>query len=122
MVAAQNIKIELADDARRAMRDLTKAIERQNALKEQELRESRPPLNTDVVDKPTAFMSYMSCKKEHTTHSEDTLMKVAEAIRSNGIPVGQIPEIISSMQNAGILFREREVSDGGQSDTGGVPE
>lgn len=41
------------------------------------------------------------------TYNEDTLMKVDEALRNHGLPVKDIPDIILSMQNAGILFRER---------------
>lgn len=41
------------------------------------------------------------------THTEDTLMKVGEALRGHGVPIVDIPDIISTMQNAGILFRER---------------
>lgn len=42
------------------------------------------------------------------THTEDTLMKVGEALRSTGaISIADIPDAIASMQNAGILFRER---------------
>lgn len=40
-------------------------------------------------------------------YDEDTMMKVGEALREHGIPVGDIPGVISTMQNAGILFRER---------------
>lgn len=40
--------------------------------------------------------------------TEDTLMKVGEALRSTGaISIGDIPDAIDAMQNSGILFRER---------------
>lgn len=42
-------------------------------------------------------------------HDEDTLMKVAEAIRhTNLVSLNVISEIITGIQNAGILFRERK--------------
>lgn len=42
----------------------------------------------------------------HETHSEDTLRKVYEALLENGIYGQQAIDIVNSMQNKGILFRE----------------
>jgi hypothetical protein len=41
------------------------------------------------------------------THSEETLFKVARALRSLDMTDEFITDAISAMQNAGILFRER---------------
>lgn len=41
------------------------------------------------------------------THDDDTLFKVAVALREVGLTEQQIDDAINSMQNYGILFRER---------------
>jgi hypothetical protein len=41
------------------------------------------------------------------THTEDTLFKVAVALREAGLSEQEIDDAINSMQNSGILFRER---------------
>lgn len=45
--------------------------------------------------------------KSYETYTEDTLAKVRVALREMGVTEEIIPDIISSMQNHGILFRER---------------
>ncbi len=41
------------------------------------------------------------------THTGDTLSKVTAALRESGLEEQQITDAVSSMQNYGILFRER---------------
>lgn len=43
---------------------------------------------------------------DKVTHNEDTLMKAAEAARSV-VGIKMATEVITAMQNAGILLRER---------------
>lgn len=42
----------------------------------------------------------------HETHSENTLRKVYEALLEQGIYGQQATDVVSAMQNRGILFRE----------------
>lgn len=44
---------------------------------------------------------------EKVTHSEDTLFKVYEALEEQGLDAAQSTIAVSTMQNRGILFRER---------------
>lgn len=44
---------------------------------------------------------------DQTHYDEDTLFKVAMALRKAGLTYNQVTDAISEMQNAGILFRER---------------
>lgn len=44
---------------------------------------------------------------EHVTHNEDTLRKVYQALLENGIYGQKATDVVNSMQNLGILFRER---------------
>lgn len=41
------------------------------------------------------------------TYDEGTLAKVYEAFRDNGYGTTEAADVVTSMQNAGILFRER---------------
>lgn len=45
-------------------------------------------------------------------HDENTLVKVHEAIVKEGLNEQSATEIITTLQNAGILFRERRKSEG----------
>ena len=45
--------------------------------------------------------------REELRHDENTLNKVREAIVGSGFTVKTATELISAIQNAGILFRER---------------
>lgn len=44
---------------------------------------------------------------ENTTFSEETLKKVYEALLENGIFGQKATDVVSSIQNKGVLFRER---------------
>lgn len=46
-------------------------------------------------------------REQRETHTEDTLNKVYEALSENGIVGQQAIDAVSTMQNKGILFRER---------------
>lgn len=45
--------------------------------------------------------------EENLTHNEGTLNKVHDALRENALGDSDIIEVIRSLQNRGILFRER---------------
>lgn len=45
--------------------------------------------------------------RSYETHTEETLFKVAVGLREAGLSEDEIQHAISSMQNNGILFRER---------------
>lgn len=47
------------------------------------------------------------CRREHLTHSENTLEKVIRAIEGEGFTTKTASELVTAIQNAGILFRER---------------
>lgn len=47
-------------------------------------------------------------ESEPTTYTEDTMMKVHDSLRSSGLDEDRITDIVTALQNAGLLFRERK--------------
>lgn len=61
------------------------------------------------MDEPEGTIIGRDSEKE--THTEDTLLKVREALMKTGLAEDDVTHCISDMQNAGILFRERAEED-----------
>lgn len=59
--------------------------------------DNEPPVDEDV---------------ERLYHGEDTLFKINEVLLDRGFSEKTVTEIINTLQNAGILFRERPKSKG----------
>lgn len=51
----------------------------------------------------------MNEQSENLTHNEGTLRQVYGALYDNGIDEGHARDIVNSLQNRGVLFRERSV-------------
>ena len=64
-------------------------------------------LSSRVIDRAHGFERYIRDGLEEGYHDENTMNKVYEALRENGFLPADIPGVISSFQNRGILFRER---------------
>ena len=82
-MTAGKITVSFDTDAKRAIDRLTKALERNQKH------------ITVVNNSPEEYSD------------EGTMTKVFEALRENGYLPDDIPNVISSFQNRGILFRER---------------
>lgn len=50
---------------------------------------------------------YRRSERERVRHDEGTLQKVYDAIQSLGYTSAEVSDMVTEMQNAGILFRER---------------
>jgi ribosome maturation protein Sdo1 len=97
MAAAQSIKIEMDYETKQTFKKLTRAIEHQNELKLEELRMQVKNLGGENY------------------HDDQTLTKFRDAIKQefgNKLSHREITELISAVQNVGILIRERRPSDG----------
>lgn len=72
------------------------------------IRDDKPTLIDNAGDKPGLEVNVTGgIIKDVTQYSEDTLFKVMRALMDCRIGQPQAEELIQSMQNSGILFRER---------------
>jgi hypothetical protein len=96
----QKIEMGFDQESRRIMKNLTRALERQ-----------QPPM--------TFNQHNAECKREHTHYDDETMMKVNLAIdhelrtstRDADDIHGRVTDMVWALQNAGILFRERQPDD-----------
>lgn len=93
-MAKAEMSISLDYQAKQAINQLTKALEQ---------------INKTIAKKGEGTVNVYVASEEET-HDDETMMKVYEVLRRNGYLPGDIPNVISDFQNAGILFRERRSS------------
>lgn len=101
MAPPQKLEIKLDFETKQVARKLTGAIEELT----RELKKGKP--GDYHISLPTKTEEQKD-EGEKVTHNEDTLVKVHQALRAAGVVHHAARlDIVSQLQNAGILFRER---------------
>lgn len=68
-------------------------------------------VGVEEVEEEDLETENVGCTREHLHHDEQTLVKFYTVLSEHGVSEVVIREIVNDLQNAGILFRERDGSD-----------
>jgi len=104
MATAQPMKIEFSHEATRTLKDLTRALQEHTRVQVEIARQPVPQGPAHETRNAETAGDY---------HDDETMMKVAEALRHcslrgrENLSLIEVQDLIGAMQNQGILVRER---------------